>query len=79
MTYPKKLCINLTPSISGEGMRLFLTADKNGYIIEELSLQSYGSSACFNTMGIFTSEKLFKLARKVLQFELSLCQGEQTE
>ena len=80
MTQPKRLCVNLTPENNGaESVYLTLTVVDPDCITEELSLLSGGNSASFNTMGIFTSEKLFKLARKVLQFELSLCQGEQTE
>ncbi len=80
MTQPKRLCVNLTPENNGgESIYLTLTAEEIGCITEELSLQSYGSSASFNTTGVFTSENLFKLAREVLKFELSLCEGEKPE
>ena len=80
MTKPKKLCVNLTPENNGgESVYLTFTAEEIGCICEELSLQSYGSSASFNTFGVFTSENLFKLAREVLKFELSLCEGEKSE
>jgi hypothetical protein len=80
MTQPKKLCVNLTPENNGgESVYLTLTVVDPDCISEELSLQSYGSSASFDTFGVFTSEKLFKLAREVLQFELSLREGEVTK
>lgn len=80
MTKSKKLCVNLTPENNGaESVYLTLTVVDPDYINEELSLQSGGNCASFNTFGVFTSEKLFKLAREVLKFELSLCEGEKSE
>jgi hypothetical protein len=73
----KRLCVNLTPENNdGESFFLTLTTDEYGSILEELSLNSYGSCASFNTMGVFTSKKLFKLAESVLKFELSLQEPE---
>ena len=55
---------------NNDGESLILTIEYEfGQPTEKLTLNSYGSMASITTYGCFTSEKLFDLAKKVLEME----------
>lgn len=65
-----KLVVDLTPDKNGGESVLFsVEYPEPDSPIEEISLNSYGSIATITTSGVFTSDKLFDLAKKVALLE----------
>ena len=61
---------NLSPDKNGGECILLTCTYEDGIMNEELALHSYSSCAIFNTSGVFTSENMFKLAKKLQEFEV---------
>lgn len=61
---------NLSADKNGGECILLTCTYEEGIMNEELALHSYSSCAIFNTFGVFTSENMFKLAKKLQEFEV---------
>ena len=61
---------NLSSDKNGGECILLTCTYEEGIMNEELALHSYSSCAIFNTSGVFTSENMFKLAKKLQEFEV---------